>query len=59
MTSAPAAANRGACAFDVPPPAEKSAMSMPERSSVRSTSSTDDVRPCHGSVVPAERADAK
>ena len=58
MTTAPAAANRGACAFDVAPPAENSATSMPDRSAV-ATSSTTTSAPRHGSVVPAERADAK
>ncbi len=61
MTTAPAAANRSACAFDVAPPAEKSATSIPRRSSVgvAATSSTTTSVPRHGSVDPAERADAK
>ena len=58
MTRAPAAANRGAWTLEAAPPAENRATSMPERSSV-STSSTTTSAPFHGSVVPAERADAK
>ena len=58
MTIAPAAANRGACAFDVAPPAENSAMSSPLGSAVAASSTTTSV-PLQGSVVPADRADAK
>ena len=58
MTTAPAAANFGASALEVAPPAENSAMSMPVRSAVAASSTTISV-PRHGSVVPAERAEAK
>ena len=58
MTIAPAAANRSACAFDVAPPAENSAMSMPARSAVATSSTTTSV-PFQSSTLPAERADAK
>ena len=58
MTTAPAAAKRGACSLDVPPPAEKIAMSIPERSAL-ATSSTTTSCPFQGSTLPAERADAK
>ena len=57
-TTAPEAANFGANSRDVVAPAENSAMSMPEKSAV-ATSSTTTSAPCQGSVVPAERAEAK
>ena len=57
-TIAPAAATRGAHSRDVDPPLEKSARSSPEKSAV-AVSSTTTSAPFHGSVVPAERADAK
>ena len=57
-TTAPAAAKAGASAFEVAPPAEKSAMSMPERSAV-AASSTSTSSPRHGRVLPAERAEAR
>ncbi len=58
MTTAPAAAYFGASAFDVAPPAEKSAMSTPVRSAVAASSTTISV-PRQGSVEPADRAEAK
>ena len=58
ITVAPAAANRGASAFEVEPPAEKSATCSPEGSAV-AASSTRISRPWKVSEVPAERADAK
>src|SRR3954470_4732182 len=58
MTVTPAAANFGASALDVDPPAEKRAMSSPVGSAV-SASSTTTSAPAHGNVLPAERADAK
>src|SRR5690606_25186964 len=60
-TTAPASANRGACSREVPPPAENSAMSMSARSSVAvaARSSTRTSTPANGSVLPAERAEAK
>src|ERR1700712_1989121 len=63
ITIAPAAAKRGACTFDVAPPAENSAMSMPDRSAVSASSTTMSWTlpsgATHGRVVPAERAEAK
>ena len=58
MTSTPAAAKRGACALEVVAPALKMAMSRPVGSAVSASSTTTSV-PFQGSVVPAERADAK
>jgi hypothetical protein len=58
MTTAPASANFGAYSLELAPPAENRAMSMPLRSAVATSSTTTSV-PFHGSVVPAERADAK
>src|SRR3954462_7442941 len=58
MTVTPAAANVGASALDVDPPAENSAMSRPDGSAF-SASSTTTSAPAHGSVLPAERAEAK
>ena len=58
MTVTPAAANFGASSFDVAPPAENSAMSSPRGSAV-AASSTRTSTPSHGSVVPADRAEAK
>ena len=58
MTTAPASAYLGASALDVAPPAENSAMSMPVRSA-SAASSTTISSPRQGSVVPAERADAR
>ena len=58
MTVTPAAANRGACAFEVVAPAEKSAMSRPVGSAVAASSTVISPSP-HGSVLPAERAEAK
>ena len=40
ITVAPEAANFGASSFEVPPPAEKIAMSIPERSAVAASSTT-------------------
>ena len=58
MTTAPAAAYFGAMAFDVAPPAENSAMSTPEMSASAASSTTMSV-PRHGSVLPAERDEAR
>jgi hypothetical protein len=58
ITTAPASTKRGAIAFDVAPPAENRAMSIPETSAVAESSTTMS-RPRHGKVVPAERAEAK
>jgi hypothetical protein len=58
ITVAPAAANRSACALEVEPPAENSAMSKPDGSAVVASSITTS-SPCHGSVDPADRAEAK
>ena len=58
MTVTPAAAKRGACAFESVAPAEKIAMSRPDGSAVEASSMTMS-SPFHGSVEPAERADAK
>ena len=58
MTTAPAAATRGAHSFDVEPPLENRAMSRPEKSAVAVSSTVISVSP-HGNVEPAERADAK
>ena len=57
-TTAPAAANLGAYSREAVAPAEKIAMSIPEKSAV-ATSSTMTSVPFHGRVDPAERADAK
>ena len=57
MTVQPRAAACGASSRDVPPPAEKRAMSTPSKASgVASATST--WRPSNGSVDPAERAEA-
>ena len=58
ITTTPAAAKRGASTRDAAPPAENSAISRPE-GSASALSSTATSAPFHGSVVPAERADAK
>ena len=58
MTTAPAAAKRGASARQLVAPAENRAMSRPARSAVAASSTTISV-PFHGSVRPAERAEAK
>lgn len=58
ITVAPAAANRGACTFDIAPPAENSAMSRPLGSAV-AASSTSISAPRNSSLRPAERAEAK
>ena len=58
MTTGPAAATMGAYSSEAPLPAEKSAMSRPEKSAVAMSSTTTSVLP-HGRVVPAERAEAK
>ena len=58
MTTTPAAAKRGACTRDVVAPAENSAMSRPVGSAVAASSTTMSPSP-HGSVVPADRAEAK
>ncbi len=58
MTVAPAAARRGARARDTEAGAEHRARSMPERSAV-SASSTTTSASAQGSVVPAERAEAR
>ncbi|CAB4661212.1 unannotated protein [freshwater metagenome] len=57
ITTAPAAAYFGASAFEVEPPAENSAISMPVRSAV-SASSTTISSPRKVSVLPAEREEA-
>ena len=57
-TTAPAAANRGACTRDIVAPAENSAMSRPDGSAV-SESSTSISWPRNSSFLPAERAEAK
>ena len=57
-TTAPASATRGAHTFDVEPPFENRATSSPEKSAVAVSSTVTSVS-AHGSVVPAERADAK
>ena len=58
ITIAPAAAKRGASSRDDAAPAENSAMSRPLGSAV-AASSTVTAESAHGSVVPAERLDAK
>ncbi len=58
ITVTPAAANRGACTFDIAPPAENNAMSRPVGSAV-SASSTSISWPRNGSLRPCERAEAK
>ena len=58
ITVTPAAANRGASSRDDVAPAENRAMSSPLGSAV-AASSTVISPPFHGSVVPAERAEAK
>ena len=55
---APAAAKRGARRRDTEAGAEHKARSMPERSAVSASSTTTSPSP-HGSVVPAERAEAR
>ncbi len=57
-TTQPRLAASGASSFDVPPPAEKIAMSMPSKAS-GVASSTVMSRPATDMVVPAERADAR
>ena len=58
MTVTPAAANRGASSLLVAPPAENRAMSRPDGSAVAASSILMST-PSHGSVLPAERAEAK
>ena len=58
ITVTPAAANRGACAREVVAPAENSATSSPVGSAVAASSTTISPSP-QGSVLPAERAEAK
>src|SRR5918995_3064718 len=58
MTTAPAAANLGASSLDDVAPAENRAMSRPDTSAVAASSTVISASP-QGSVVPAERADAK
>jgi hypothetical protein len=58
MTVTPAAANLGAWSREVDAPAENNAMSSPA-GSARAVSSTVTSPPAHGSLVPAERAEAK
>ena len=58
MTVAPAAANRGASSRDDVAPAENRAMSSPDGSAVGRVLDGDLPSP-HGSVVPADRAEAK
>ena len=58
ITITPASANRGACAREVVAPAENSAMSRPVGSAVAASSTTTSRSP-KGSVLPAERAEAK
>jgi hypothetical protein len=58
ITVTPAAANVGASALELAPPAENSATSRPV-GSASAASSTTTSAPCHGSVLPAERAEAK
>ena len=59
MTVTPAAAKRGASSRDEVAPAEKRAMSRPRRVGDRGVLDGDLAVPFHGSVVPADRADAK
>ena len=58
MTVTPAAANRGDWAREVVAPAENSAMSSPVGSASAASSTTMSC-PAHGSVEPADRAEAK
>ena len=58
MTVTPAAAKRGASSRDDVAPAEKRAMSRPDGSAIAASSTVISVS-FHGSVVPADRADAK
>ena len=58
MTTAPAAATRGASQSEVVLPQEKSAISSPVKSAL-SASSTRTCAPRQGSFDPAERCDAK
>ena len=57
-TTQPRLAASGASSLEVPPPAEKMAMSMPSKAS-GVASSTVMSRPATVMVVPAERADAR
>ena len=58
MTVTPAAAKRGASSRDDVAPAENRAMSRPDGSATAASSTV--ISPSsHGSVVPADRADAK
>ncbi len=57
-TTAPAAATRGANSREVPPPAENSAMSIPEKSAV-AVSSTVIGDPWKSSTLPADRDEEK
>ncbi len=58
ITMAPAATNRGASTRETEAGAEHSARSIPERSAVSASSTTTSPSP-HGSVEPAERAEAR
>ena len=58
ITTAPAAAKRGASCREAVAPLEKRAMSMPEGSAVAASSTTTSV-PRKASVRPADRAEAK
>lgn len=58
MTTAPAAANRGACTRDMVAPAENKAMSSPDGSAV-SLFSTSISWPRYVSFLPSDRAEAK
>ena len=58
MTVTPAAANRGASSRDDVAPAENRAMSRPDGSAIAASSTVISPSP-HGSVVPADRAEAK
>ena len=57
-TVAPAATSRGASARETEAGAEHRARSMPDRSAVSASSTTTSPSP-HGSVEPAERAEAR
>ena len=62
ITTAPAAATRGANSREVPPPAEKIAISSPAKSAVAVSSTTTSLSPeplFHDNFWPAERAEAK
>ena len=58
MTVAPARATSGAHCFEVPPPAENRATSMPWKSALAMSSTTTSRSP-QGRTLPAERSEAK